>query len=404
MGSPSKLTPEEAAAAVAEHGSIRAAGRALGVDHTTVLKWLRRAAPELVLKGQSTLTGPDGEIRGRWDKTTRAGRDLELTNEGPDPLVIKRRASLFDPDGKVIQQWITEEQGARERLDAWMQAAELLARKAHRAEPLPPPEHADSSLVTLYPVADAHMGMLSWKLETGTDYDLKIGRRLLTRAMSYLTRGWQGGATDEAVVALLGDTLHYDSYKTVTPEHGHLLDADSRYPAVVWRTVEVMRTCIDLALRAHRKVTVVVKGGNHDDSSSVWLALALKIAYENEPRIEVRIDHAVASYLRFGKVLLGFHHGDKIKPERLPGAMAADVPQDWGASLYRYWWTGHIHRMTAQDFQGCTVESARILPPPDAYAAGLGYRSPRDAKAIIYHLDHGEVARHTVNPSMMGEK
>jgi hypothetical protein len=81
--------------------------------------------------------------------------------------------------------------------------------------------------------------------------------------------------------------------------------------------------------------------------------------------------------------------------------MATDRREDWGKTRYRYWWTGHVHHDQVKDIQGVKCESFRVLPPADAWADGAGYRSMRDIKAIVFHKEYGEVARHTVNPEML---
>ena len=163
-----------------------------------------------------------------------------------------------------------------------------------------------------------------------------------------------------------------------------------------------MRHAIDTALRAHGRVHVIVEPGNHDLASSVFLATCLSIAYEKEQRVTVDTSPAHYHYFRFGKVLLGTHHGHGAKMDVLPIIMAADRPKDWGETRFRYFWTGHIHQSRIQqDYSGCVVESFRVLPPADAWAAQKGYRPHRDMKAVVFHRQHGEVARHTVNPNMI---
>ena len=105
-------------------------------------------------------------------------------------------------------------------------------------------------------------------------------------------------------------------------------------------------------------------------------------------------------YLEFGQNLLGTHHGHGAKPEKLPLIMATDMPEAWGRTKHRYWLTGHLHHEIAKEYEGCRVETFGILPPADAWAHQKGYRARRQQKAIVYHREHGEVARHTVTPSM----
>ena len=53
---------------------------------------------------------------------------------------------------------------------------------------------------------------------------------------------------------------------------------------------------------------------------------------------------------------------------------------------------------------GLLVEWFRTLAPPDAWAAGEGYRSGRDMCSIVMHKDFGEIERHTCGVSMLEQE
>lgn len=55
-------------------------------------------------------------------------------------------------------------------------------------------------------------------------------------------------------------------------------------------------------------------------------------------------------------------HGKAAKAGDLPGIMASDRASDWGETLHRTWYTGHIHNRQFFEAPGCSVESFRILP------------------------------------------
>ena len=80
--------------------------------------------------------------------------------------------------------------------------------------------------------------------------------------------------------------------------------------------------------------------------------------------------------------------------------MAHDRASDWGETVYRKFLIGHVHHAHLQDFTGCSVESFRILAPPDAWAAQKGYRSQSDMQALYFHKEYGEVGRNIVKPEM----
>jgi hypothetical protein len=162
-----------------------------------------------------------------------------------------------------------------------------------------------------------------------------------------------------------------------------------------------MRQCIESALSKHGRVRVINATGNHDDTTSLMLAICLANIYEHEPRVTVDTAPSAFHYFRHGRTMVGIHHGHSTKPDRLPGVMAADRAKDWGETLHRYWWIGHVHHQSLKDYAGVTVESFRTLAAKDAYAHWGGYRAPRDMKCIVLHDQHGEVVRHTVSAAML---
>lgn len=403
--------------AVETHGTIRKAARALGLNHTTVMRHLKKVmrnaaqqgyAPNfglthelpagLKLKGTSIRYSGNGAIEQYWNKSGLAGREPEDAVKLADPKKITKLSTNYDAQGKITQQWVSEQPEAAAKEKLWEAFGRELAVKLPRVKPSKGPKNSSKDLLAVYPVGDHHMGMLSWDKETGHDYDLKIGEKLLVDATAHLVS--LAPACDKALVAFLGDFLHYDSFKPVTPTSGNVLDADSRFPKMVQASVRTMRRTIDLTLLKHDNVTVIIEIGNHDLSSSIFLMVALAAIYENEPRVTIDMSPMHYHYYRFGNCLLGTHHGHGAKPEKLPLIMATDRRKDWGDTEHRLWMTGHIHHDSRREYTGCMVESFRVLPPEDAYAHQKGYRSGRDMKGLIFHREFGEVARNTVNPAM----
>lgn len=311
--------------------------------------------------------------------------------------VVSRTTTLYDDQGRVRQQWVREDRAQRDEWEAW---AEGLRAELPRIEPIPLRcrEHRHD-LLTVYPVGDHHLGMLSWAQETGDDYDLDIGTRLLENAMSHLID--IAPASEECLIAFLGDFAHYDSFDSVTPTNRNLLDADGRFPKLVRASIRCMRRAIELAAEKHARVRVIVEIGNHDLSSSIFLMEALANIYELNSRISIDTSPKHFHYYTFGKCLLGTHHGHGVKPDKLPIIMATDRAEDWGRCQHRTWMTGHIHSQTFYDFPGCSVESFRVLAPQDAWAANKGFRSRRDMKSLVFHKEYGEVSRMTVSPLMV---
>lgn len=400
---------QEAVDAFAAHGTKTRAAAVLGLNLSTYENRMREAqrqnvsptvTPPMVMKGQSILRNKAGLEVARWDKTKLAGRDDSEVAHIPDPKKITKISTYYDQLGNVAAQWVSERPEDIAREQAWLAFAADLAGKLPKARPTKAPDATAKDLLAVYPVGDHHVGMRAWAEETqDANYDLNIAGELLAGASERLIESCP--PCDQAVIAFLGDFLHYDSYAAITPTHGHLLDADGRYPKMVRAGVRMIRAMIAAALKRHKAVHVIFATGNHDISSSAFLRIMLAALYEDEKRVTVDETPSRYHYYEWGKILLGVHHGDRAKMDKLPAIMAHDQHEAWGRTRYRLWITGHIHHDSRKEFPGCHVESFGVLAPLDAHGAASGYRSQRSMKALVFHRDHGEQERHTVNPNML---
>lgn len=295
-------------------------------------------------------------------------------------------------------QWVKTDRDRDALLLAMQEAINAMTADLPRVKPRKAKGAWRTDLLTVYPIGDPHIGMLSWPDETGEDWNLDIARQVHADAMAALVAA--APASDTALVINLGDALHFDSMEAKTPRSGHMLDADGRYAKIIDVAITTMRQCIESALAKHKHVRVICVPGNHDETGGLWLARLLAIAYEREPRVTVDTTPGLFAYYRFGKVLLGVHHGHTCKPDKLPGVMAADRARDWGETEHRIWLTGHVHHESRKEYAGVTVESFGTLAAKDAYATNGGWRSGRSMQALVFHAEHGEVARSRVTAKM----
>jgi hypothetical protein len=253
------------------------------------------------------------------------------------------------------------------------------------------PADADSDLLAVYPMGDPHFGLYSYAEESGDNFDLVIAERITCEAIDRLVSSAPKAAT--AMLLNLGDAFHADDSSNQTPQSGHALDVDTRFAKVAQVGLRALTHCVRRLLEKHEKVIVWNMVGNHDPHSALWLSLCMDAFFSNEPRVTVDLSPSLFKFYRFGKVLIGAHHGHGAKTNDLPLLMAADRPLDWGATEFRHWLCGHIHHWTAKEHPGVVVETFRTLAGKDAWHAGKGYRSRRDMNCIIYHTDFGEIQR-----------
>jgi hypothetical protein len=339
------------------------------------------------LGGVSRLTNAAGEIIEEWSKTRVAGAEKPPVAI-PESFLLKRASIMRRGDGSTLVEWARYDQGEIEQWEATKAAIEAhTSRYVRAAEPVQAPSTTDSDLMVVYPLGDPHIGMLAWASEVGENFDLKIAERELCECFRQLVA--RSPAADEAIVVNLGDFFHAENDTQRTPSSGHKLDVDGRHGKVGDVGLAIMRTLIDTALTKHKRVRARTIPGNHDPTVCYWIQRFLKAVYENEPRVTVEEAYNPYQYDLFGKVLLGWCHGDGCKLEALPELMAADVPELWGAALFRHWHTGHRHHQVQKEHRACIVEVHRTLAGRDAWHHTSGYRAGRSLKALAYHREYG---------------
>lgn len=324
----------------------------------------------------------------------------DMTKVVPDGFHLKGTSTLYGDDGKQKLQWVKTSIDHERQRELFIAAAEAMATELPQVESVTGPLITLAHLMAIYPIGDAHIGMRAWGEETqGDSWDMTEAVRVQCGAMAALVD--LAPPAEQAVIINLGDWLHADNMEGMTSRSGHVMDLDGRYAKMIDVGMMVMRQCITSALRKHKTVRVINVVGNHDDTGALWMSVALRHTYENEPRVLIDKSPAAFHYIEHGKVLIGTHHGHTCKIERLPGVMAADQAKAWGRTEFRYWYLGHVHHQSVKEYAGVTVESFNTLTAKDAYAAFGGYRARQNMKCIVMHSEFGEVARHTVSPDML---
>jgi len=371
----------EVVQAVIAHGSNNKASKVLGCGRRTVDRLMKR----LEARAATKAVAPHRSV----NKETMEGFEA------------KRISTAYKGDtDEVALQWVIQEREKGYKPQLVIDAIEDFQWKA--APVIPKAKGHNSELLTLYTLTDFHLGMYAAKSETGDSWDIGIAEH---EALSAITRMADGSPESEiAILNLQGDFLHWDGLLAVTPASKHVLDASGRFCELIEMALSVTLACIEILLRKHKTVKLLVCEGNHDESSSAWLRKAAKVIYRDNKRMIVDdTDFPYYAHLH-GEIMLGFHHGHKKKNTALPTLFASEprYRQMWGSASYCYIHTGHYHH-TEQDMSeggGAIVERHPTLSGRDAYAARGGYTSWRAAHAITYHNQTGECLRVTVTPNV----
>ena len=316
----------------------------------------------------------------------------------PDGHKVKGVSTFYDEQGVAIRQWVKSQTDEKRQFEILVERIEAAQEGLPAFKPVAAPKSTDSDLLTLLTITDFHLGMYAYEAETGDDWDMRIARDVFLNSINDMIKASPKSGT--GMLCQLGDFLHWDGILNVTPQSGHILDADTRYGKLVEMAMSVMTEAVRMMLRKFEKVIVISAEGNHDISGSIWLRKHLKHLFVKEPRVEV-IDNDFPYYAYLhGETMLAFHHGHKVKLGQLHKLFASEprFREMWGSATTTYIHTGHYHHERVVEDGGAIAEMHPTLSGRDAYAARGGWVSRRGAKVITYHKVEGETGRITVRP------
>jgi hypothetical protein len=354
---------QDAVVAFERFGSKTEAARHLGIPRTTLTHRLGMAGVDPAIKDSMSAVGTDLVPALAWAKTK--------SKDGTSYSVLLKPAQ-------------------REPADIAAEICDAI-NAIKPIKPIPAPRHSDADLLTVYPIADAHIGMLAWDRETGEDYDTKIALARIRDGMGMCVSGAPASGT--AIILDVGDLTHADDNTNATPRSKHPLDTDSRHFRTLDAAIEALASATECALHKHDNVIVRVLRGNHNESSYLAVMFALFERYRDNPRVTVEKTPCDFFVHEFGAVMIAAHHGDKAKAERLVLHMADQWPEMWGRTRYRFYFTGHLHHLKMQDIGGVQVEQLRAVTAKDAYAASHAYSAFAQMQAVTYHKERGEISR-----------
>lgn len=362
---------------LADGQSVRQIAKAIGRDESSVRGRIKRAAPmpapelpEGVKAAiQASGTAPGVASHG-WIKT-----------KGKEP---------GDTEHSVF--WKAPPQQVPDLANALREALTDIPRAPARRSP---PAVARDDRLVLLPLPDAHVGMFAWGRESGDSYDVAIAEDQIVGACCDLID--RTGGASELVLLNLGDFLHAENDNARTPMSQHALDVDGRQYRTMQAAIRITATVIDYARETFPLVTYRALPGNHDPMGAIAIALAMGQRYYGVEGVVVEDNPAPFWFRRFGTTMLGAHHGDGVKPERLVMHMADTRAQDWAATNWRYYFTGHLHHHASREIGGVQWEQLRAIAPKDAWATKHAYVARRSIQAITYDARQGEIARSSAN-------
>jgi hypothetical protein len=238
-------------------------------------------------------------------------------------------------------------------------------------------------------IPDNHFGKMAWSKETGgRNYDTPIAAKTFLRALNTLLDRAKVYNYDKIIFIVGNDLLNSDDEQGRTTK-GTFVSTDGRYQKTFLTVRKTITEAIE-TMRLVAPVEVVLVPGNHDNLGVWHLGDSLECLYENTEDVTIRNEPTAFKTVRFGKVLLGFCHGDKGKREDYPLLLATERSKDFGETLFREVHTGHNHQTKTQEWHGVRVRILPSLSPADAWHAENGFiGQQRNAEAFVWNSKEG---------------
>lgn len=196
---------------------------------------------------------------------------------------------------------------------------------------------------------DAHLGKLSWMVETGyRNYDLNIASKDLEYAVDK-NLNWASPFKPEKIFYIIGqDLFHVDNIQNHTTNGSHTLDVDGRMPKIFEKALIISTESI-YKCRSVAPVEVIWSPGNHDYLTSMFLCYALREHFKDDKYVKVDIwkehDGQTTRKARlWGNLLVGWTHRIVSRQEVWGNELAQAFPEWWAKSKFREWHHGDQHK------------------------------------------------------------
>lgn len=323
----------------------------------------------------------------KWCKTRRNYWDVTIKNTAKEGVKHTNHAYMCELTVEPIQGAITT--ADVEKVFDKLEAPKLVQYKYKKP----------SSKLFELPIMDLHLGKLSWKKESGDDYDIKIAEALYRKTIEdFLNNINVLGLNISQIVFPIGqDFFHFDTSKNTTTK-GTIMDTDTRWPKMYEKGVELTLWAIE-NLRAIAPVDVIYVASNHDKMMSFFLTKHIDAWFRKINTVSVNTAPYPRKYIQWGKCLIGYSHGSE-ESKRIDILMQQECPfwtnktQQW-----REWHLGHLHSEYAREIGGIIIRRVSSITSRDQWHTDHGYQAVRKAQAFVWDKSLGKIL--TIDSNVM---
>lgn len=388
---------QKAFEAYTKYGSQKKAADSMGISRRTFRGLFDAAKAETYgtpvgFKTTKINTDQDGVVRSMTHKLAPEIDHVKRTGH------VVKTSTLYGADGSVVGEWVMRKPEEQEQND-FVEA--LNKHFVENVKPVLTPyiqasvrkPRADQMALILS--VDEHIGMRTTIAETGAVYGLNHAVALVRDSFERILD--RTPITDTVLFVNLGDQFHANDHLDVTPASKNPLFSDSDFNTVADAVVDLNKWKVEQLINRYPNVKLRGVAGNHDRDPMGWLFRCFKHMF-TDSRIDVKFWSDEVGVEQFGNTMLGFHHGDRMKPEALAGVCADRYNGIYGTTSMRYLHTGHFHNAKTTDtWGGFQFNGHRTIAPKDLYSYSRGYVSRQSMKSYLYDTREGEIGSFTTS-------
>ena len=238
---------------------------------------------------------------------------------------------------------------------------------------------------------DLHSGLLSWKDETGEEYNLEIAKERFFKALSDIITRCQHHSFSKILFVTLGDLLHTDNDAQTTTK-GTFQQVDGRIAHIFDHTLDMIIDGIRM-LSAIAPVEVIYLCGNHDRVLGYTLAKATEKAFTGHDGVNFDVSPNPQKYRLLGVTLVGWTHGDMPK-KNMTGWLQDRARKEFGMCQYAEIHSGHYHSETVTDPSGVVIRYMPNIASASYWEHQQGF--PRGVKTIVCYRWHPQAGLRSI--------
>ena len=241
---------------------------------------------------------------------------------------------------------------------------------------------------------DWHSGLLSWREETGEDYDIKIAVDRFKMCIQDIVERSANRKFSKIVFSTLGDVLHIDNNMQTTTR-GTFQQTDGRIAKIAIASCDALIDAV-ISFGKIAPTEVVYLEGNHDSVSGFMLLLAVSKAFINNDNISFDICPNPRKFRVFGNTLVGWTHGDMNKKYQGKWVLS-EARKEFGDCKFVEVHVGHFHTEKTKELpftedgdEGIMIRHLPNIASSSSWEHKEGY--PKNQKAVlsfVWNLKNG---------------